>query len=145
MTRKCQIPAARWERSLLQSIIKRTKTRIQQNIEQTTDILTTFQTNMSMLSPLAAPFMPTREGYTEFASFAAIYNDGVPEGLVCGSHADHYVIHNIPDSAIDEIFPPDAAGTFLCFVRVLVLVGPFLSGVGVGVTEFFLKRLYSHS
>ena len=62
-----------------------------------------------MLSPLAEPFMPTREGYTEFASFAAIYNDGVPEGLVCGSHADHYVIHNIPDSAIDEIFPPDAA------------------------------------
>jgi len=62
-----------------------------------------------MLSPLAAPFKPTRAGYTEFASFAAIYNDGVPEGIVCGRHADHFVLHNIPDEAIDEIFPPDAS------------------------------------
>jgi len=98
-----------------QSIIKRTTKRIQHKIERITNIITTFQTEMSMLSHLAEPFKPSREGYTEFASFAAIYNDGVPEGLVCGSHADHYVIHNIPDDAIDEIFPPDAAGMFLCF------------------------------
>ena len=70
----------------------------------------------SMLSPLAVPFKPTREGYTEFASFAAIYNDGIPAGVVCGSHADHYVLHNIPDEAIDEIFPPDALGTYTIFL-----------------------------
>lgn len=62
----------------------------------------------SILSPLAEPFVPTRSGYQNYASFAAIYNDGIPEGVVVGNHADHDIIHNIPDDAIDEIFPPSA-------------------------------------
>jgi len=66
----------------------------------------------SVLSPLAAPFQPSRPGYEEYASFAAIYNDGVPSGVVVGSHADRQVIHDIPDTAIDEIFPPTAYGTY---------------------------------
>jgi hypothetical protein len=64
----------------------------------------------SVLSPLAMPFTPSREGFTEFASFDAIYNEGVPQGVLCGDHAAHEIIHNIPDEAIDEIFPPSAAG-----------------------------------
>jgi hypothetical protein len=64
----------------------------------------------SILSPLAVPFTPSREGFTEFASFGAIYNDGMPEGILYGDHAAHEIIHNIPDEAIDEIFPPSAAG-----------------------------------
>mmetsp|Transcript_3365 Transcript_3365/g.6298 ORF Transcript_3365/g.6298 Transcript_3365/m.6298 type:complete len:212 (+) Transcript_3365:39-674(+) len=63
----------------------------------------------SVLSPLAVPFTPSREGFTEFASFDAIYNDGVPQGVLFGAHAAHDIIHNIPDEAIDEIFPPSAA------------------------------------
>ena len=66
----------------------------------------------SILSPLALPFTPTRPGYEEYASFAAIYNDGIPEGIVVGNHADHDIIHNIPDNAIDEIFPPTATGKY---------------------------------
>lgn len=66
----------------------------------------------SMLSPLAMPFTPTRPGYEEYASFAAIYNDGIPAGVVVGNHADHEIIHNIPDVALEEIFPPSATGTF---------------------------------
>lgn len=62
----------------------------------------------SMLSPLAMPFTPTRPGYEEYASFAAIYNDGIPAGVVVGNHADHEIIHNIPDVALEEIFPPSA-------------------------------------
>ena len=65
-----------------------------------------------ILSPLAQPFAPSREGFTEFASFDAIYNDGIPSLAVFGSHADHGIIHNISDDAIDEIFPPDANGTW---------------------------------
>ena len=65
-----------------------------------------------MLSPLAMPFMPTRAGYAEDASFAAIYNDGVPAGVLYGEHADHEIIHNIPDHTIEEVFPPDAAGKY---------------------------------
>ena len=66
----------------------------------------------SVLSPLAIPFEPSRPGYEEYAPFDAIYNDGVPEGIVVGSHANHEVIHNIPDTAIEEIFPPSAAGKY---------------------------------
>jgi hypothetical protein len=66
----------------------------------------------SILSPLAQPFAPSRQGFTEFASFDAIYNEGIPSLAVFGSHADHGIIHNIPDDAIDEIFPPDANGTW---------------------------------
>eukprot|EP00558_Chaetoceros_sp_UNC1202_P005651 CAMPEP_0197246642 /NCGR_PEP_ID=MMETSP1429-20130617/18444_1 /TAXON_ID=49237 /ORGANISM="Chaetoceros sp., Strain UNC1202" /LENGTH=199 /DNA_ID=CAMNT_0042707357 /DNA_START=115 /DNA_END=714 /DNA_ORIENTATION=+ len=62
----------------------------------------------SILSPLAEPFVPTRLGYQDYASFAAIYNDGIPQGVVVGNHADHDIIHNISDAAIDEIFPPTA-------------------------------------
>jgi hypothetical protein len=62
----------------------------------------------SDLSALAAPFVPTRVGYQDGASFAAIYNDGIPEGVVYGNHADHEIIHNIPDETLDEIFPPSA-------------------------------------
>lgn len=63
----------------------------------------------SVLSPLATPFVPTREGYQEFASFSGLYNDGVTAGVFYGNHVDHTVIHNIPDDSIEEIFPPSAA------------------------------------
>jgi len=63
----------------------------------------------SILSPLADPFCPEREGFQEYASFGTIYNDGVAEGILLGNHADHGIIHNIPDAALEEIFPPNAA------------------------------------
>jgi hypothetical protein len=67
---------------------------------------------VSELSPYAREFVPMRLGYTEFAPFDAVYNDGIPQGVLIGNHADHDVIHNISDDAIDQIFPPDASGMY---------------------------------
>ena len=64
----------------------------------------------SVLSPLANPFVPT---YDEHSVFRAIYINGVPELVAFGEHSDHEVIHNIPDEAIDELFPPNATGKIL--------------------------------
>jgi hypothetical protein len=63
----------------------------------------------SVLSPLAAPFVPTSQEYNyESFSFSSVYTDGMPSLLFVGDHPEHEIIHNIPDQAIDEIFPPDA-------------------------------------
>lgn len=61
----------------------------------------------SILSPLASPFFPVEGKYDESA-FRAIYINGVPELVAFGEHSDHELIHNIPDEAIDELFPPTA-------------------------------------
>ena len=62
----------------------------------------------SLLSPLASPFFPSTEDYP---SFTSIYNNGMPAGVVVGSNAEHEILLNIPDEAIDEAFPPNAEGT----------------------------------
>jgi hypothetical protein len=58
----------------------------------------------SLLSPLAAPFYPKTTGL----EFSTIYYNGEPAGIFSGSHIEHEVIKNIPDEAIDELFPPNA-------------------------------------
>jgi len=62
-----------------------------------------------IISPLANPFVPIEKIHDEESAFKAIYNNGVPELVTFGSHSDHDVIHNIPDEAIDELFPPTAS------------------------------------
>ena len=66
----------------------------------------------SILSPLASPFVPTKEDeYCSFNSdFSTIYDNGVPVGIVKGSNATHEILRNISDQAIDEMFPPNAQG-----------------------------------
>lgn len=61
----------------------------------------------SVLSPLAAPFIPTALEY-QYESFSSIYTDGMLSLVCVGDHPEHEILHNIPDQAIDEIFPPDA-------------------------------------
>lgn len=53
----------------------------------------------SILSPSADPFFPSE------CFLGAVYNDGVPCGLI----NEHESIANIPDQAIDELFPPTAS------------------------------------
>jgi len=62
----------------------------------------------SILSPLANPFVPIDAHNDVDSAFRAIYINGVPELVAFGEHSDHEVIHNIPDEAIDELFPPNA-------------------------------------
>jgi len=62
----------------------------------------------SVLSPLASPFVPVKVPYDTNSAFRAIYINGVPELVAFGEHSDHEVIRNIPDEAIDELFPPTA-------------------------------------
>jgi len=62
----------------------------------------------SMLSPLATPFTYTGAPNHVESVFKAIYVNGVPQLVAFGEHSDHEVIHNIPDDAIDELFPPTA-------------------------------------
>jgi len=62
----------------------------------------------SILSPLANPFVPIKAPSHVDSAFRAIYINGVPELVRFGEHSDHEVIHNIPDEAIDELFPPTA-------------------------------------
>uniref|UniRef100_A0A6T6G227 Uncharacterized protein n=1 Tax=Craspedostauros australis TaxID=1486917 RepID=A0A6T6G227_9STRA len=54
-----------------------------------------------MLSAHATPFVPLTYEPVELA----IFNDGVPAMVPTDKHE---VVHNIPDEAIDEIFPPTA-------------------------------------
>jgi len=67
----------------------------------------------SILSPLASPFVPIEAHNDVDSAFRAIYINGVPELVAFGEHSDHEVIHNIPDEAIDELFPPNATGKML--------------------------------
>jgi len=61
-----------------------------------------------LLSPLANPFIPMRIECNEDSAFRAIYIDGVPELVIAGEQPDHEIIQNIPDEAIDEVFPLSA-------------------------------------
>jgi len=63
----------------------------------------------SILSPLASPFVPIERMHDGESIFKAIYNNGVPELVRFGNHSDHDIIHDIPDEAIDELFPPTAS------------------------------------
>ena len=65
----------------------------------------------SVLSPLASPFVPLHEDELSFYSdFNTIYDNGIPVGCFKGTHAAHDILRNIPDQAIDEVFPPTAEG-----------------------------------
>jgi hypothetical protein len=67
--------------------------------------------SVSVLSPLASPFVPLHEDEaTYYSDFNTIYDNGVPVGCVKGAHAAHDILYNIPDQAIDEAFPPTAEG-----------------------------------
>lgn len=66
----------------------------------------------SILSPNANPFVPISGHYDDGgdeSSFKAIYVNGKAELILAGDHPEHEIIHNIPDEAIDEVFPPTAA------------------------------------
>ena len=56
-----------------------------------------------ILSPLARPFYPSSR---VDCPFSVVYSNGVPAGLM----NEHEAIANIPDYAIEEIFPPTAIG-----------------------------------
>mmetsp|Transcript_14120 Transcript_14120/g.16667 ORF Transcript_14120/g.16667 Transcript_14120/m.16667 type:complete len:199 (+) Transcript_14120:19-615(+) len=60
------------------------------------------------LSPHASPFAPFEAPTDADSIFREIYFNGVPQLVAFGEHSDHEVIHNIPDEAIDELFPPTA-------------------------------------
>lgn len=73
--------------------------------------------------------------------FAQIFNNGVPEGVVFGEHADHEVLQNIPDEAIDEAFPPTAADAAEMdfvddYIRALVDISFLEDGEERARTEF---------
>lgn len=57
------------------------------------------------LSPSAAPFRPAPpEPGLEFA----IFNDGVPSSVYHGARPEIEIVQQIPDEAIEELFPPSA-------------------------------------
>jgi len=56
----------------------------------------------AILSPFANPFYPSIIEHD--GGFSVLYYDGIPTGLV----DEHEVIANIPDEALDEVFPPTA-------------------------------------
>jgi len=59
----------------------------------------------SVLNPLASSFHPR---FDEPLDFGTIYTNGVPSASFSGTHPEHDTLHNIPDNAIDEAFPPSA-------------------------------------
>lgn len=60
----------------------------------------------SVLNPLANSFHPR---FGEPLDFGTIYIEGVPSASFSGTaHPEHNTLHNIPDDAIDEAFPPSA-------------------------------------